>query len=230
MWCDSWSPRSATTFVSLAWSARTRSVHDRRCRAALPRRKQRDSRLLMKILFVAPRMIGDAVMASGILDRLVRQHPAARITVASSSRGRGALHASAATRADHPGSQEEDAPPLARTLGRDGADALGHGRRPQGIRPPLRALGPTAPYAPAHAGSQDVPTAFCLAGVRSGAGSGGLDGAGRACQGRGPDPARRSGGGALARPRVGPRRCGPPSVSRRSFIAWPRVPCRAPRP
>ena len=38
----------------------------------------------MKILFVAPRMIGDAVMASGVLDRLVRLHPAARVTVASS--------------------------------------------------------------------------------------------------------------------------------------------------
>ncbi len=38
----------------------------------------------MRILFVAPRMIGDAVMASGVLDRLARQHPAARITVASS--------------------------------------------------------------------------------------------------------------------------------------------------
>ena len=38
----------------------------------------------MKILFVAPRMIGDAVIACGVLDRLVREHPAARITVASS--------------------------------------------------------------------------------------------------------------------------------------------------
>ena len=38
----------------------------------------------MKILFVAPRMIGDAVIACGVLDRLVREHPTARITVASS--------------------------------------------------------------------------------------------------------------------------------------------------
>ncbi len=38
----------------------------------------------MKILFIAPRMIGDAVMASGILDSLARRHPGARITIASS--------------------------------------------------------------------------------------------------------------------------------------------------
>lgn len=36
-----------------------------------------------KILFVAPRMIGDAVMACGVLDRLARTHPGARITVAA---------------------------------------------------------------------------------------------------------------------------------------------------
>ena len=35
----------------------------------------------MKILFVAPRMIGDVVMSSGVLDHLVRIHPAARVTV-----------------------------------------------------------------------------------------------------------------------------------------------------
>ena len=43
----------------------------------------------MKILFVAPRMIGDCVIACGVLDRLVRQHPAARITVASSPEAAG---------------------------------------------------------------------------------------------------------------------------------------------
>ncbi|WP_237477906.1 glycosyltransferase family 9 protein [Lichenibacterium dinghuense] len=37
-----------------------------------------------KILFVAPRMIGDAVMASGALDRLVAARPGARVTVAAS--------------------------------------------------------------------------------------------------------------------------------------------------
>ncbi|WP_207210749.1 glycosyltransferase family 9 protein [Lichenibacterium minor] len=36
-----------------------------------------------KILFVAPRMIGDAVMASGVLDRLVATRPGARVTVAA---------------------------------------------------------------------------------------------------------------------------------------------------
>ena len=36
------------------------------------------------ILFVAPRMIGDAVMACGVLDHLVRADPEARITVAAS--------------------------------------------------------------------------------------------------------------------------------------------------
>ena len=35
----------------------------------------------MKILFVAPRMIGDVVMSSGVLDHLVRMHPDARVTV-----------------------------------------------------------------------------------------------------------------------------------------------------
>jgi ADP-heptose:LPS heptosyltransferase len=39
--------------------------------------------LAEKILFVAPRMIGDAVMASGVLDRLVATHPGARVTVAA---------------------------------------------------------------------------------------------------------------------------------------------------
>ena len=38
----------------------------------------------MKILFVAPRMIGDAVIGCGVLDRLIRLYPEARITVASS--------------------------------------------------------------------------------------------------------------------------------------------------
>ena len=35
----------------------------------------------MRILFVAPRMIGDVVMSSGILDHLVRLHHGARVTV-----------------------------------------------------------------------------------------------------------------------------------------------------
>ena len=43
----------------------------------------------MKILFVAPRMIGDSVMACGVLDRLVHQHPSARITIASSPEAAG---------------------------------------------------------------------------------------------------------------------------------------------
>ncbi len=42
-----------------------------------------------KILFVAPRMIGDAIMASGILDHLARSRPAARITVAAAPEAAG---------------------------------------------------------------------------------------------------------------------------------------------
>ena len=42
-----------------------------------------------KILFVAPRMIGDAVMASGVLDRLVSTHPGARVTVAAAPEAAG---------------------------------------------------------------------------------------------------------------------------------------------
>lgn len=36
----------------------------------------------MRILFIAPNRIGDAVIASGVLDRLVRDHPESRVTVA----------------------------------------------------------------------------------------------------------------------------------------------------
>ncbi len=42
-----------------------------------------------KILFVAPRMIGDAVMASGVLDRLVSTRPGARVTVAAAPEAAG---------------------------------------------------------------------------------------------------------------------------------------------
>ncbi|MGI3899845.1 MAG: glycosyltransferase family 9 protein [Janthinobacterium lividum] len=42
-----------------------------------------------KILFVAPRMIGDAVMACGILDHLARSRPDARITVAAAPEAAG---------------------------------------------------------------------------------------------------------------------------------------------
>lgn len=42
-----------------------------------------------KILFVAPRMIGDAVMACGILDHLARSRPGARITVAAAPEAAG---------------------------------------------------------------------------------------------------------------------------------------------
>ena len=45
--------------------------------------------LAEKILFVAPRMIGDAVMACGILDHLARSHPDSRITVAASPEAAG---------------------------------------------------------------------------------------------------------------------------------------------
>lgn len=38
----------------------------------------------MRILFIAPRMIGDAVMSCGVLDHLIHAHPTARITVATS--------------------------------------------------------------------------------------------------------------------------------------------------
>ena len=43
----------------------------------------------MRILFIAPRMIGDAVMACGVLDRLIRRHPEARITIAASPEAAG---------------------------------------------------------------------------------------------------------------------------------------------
>ncbi len=42
-----------------------------------------------KILFVAPRMIGDAVMACGVLDHLARTRPGARITVAAAPEAAG---------------------------------------------------------------------------------------------------------------------------------------------
>lgn len=42
-----------------------------------------------KILFVAPRMIGDAVMACGLLDHLARTRPGARITVAAAPEAAG---------------------------------------------------------------------------------------------------------------------------------------------
>ena len=42
-----------------------------------------------KILFVAPRMIGDAVMASGVLDHLVTTRPGARVTVAAAPEAAG---------------------------------------------------------------------------------------------------------------------------------------------
>jgi heptosyltransferase III len=45
--------------------------------------------LAEKILFVAPRMIGDAVMACGILDHLARTRPGARITVAAAPEAAG---------------------------------------------------------------------------------------------------------------------------------------------
>ncbi len=58
-------------------------------RAARVARRQHVLPLVVKILFVAPRMIGDAVMACGVLDRLVHQHPEARITIASSPEAAG---------------------------------------------------------------------------------------------------------------------------------------------
>ncbi len=42
-----------------------------------------------RILFIAPRMIGDAVMACGVLDRLTRTHPDARFTVAAAPEAAG---------------------------------------------------------------------------------------------------------------------------------------------
>ncbi len=43
----------------------------------------------MKILFIAPRMIGDAVMSSGVLDHFIRAQPEARITVVASPEAAG---------------------------------------------------------------------------------------------------------------------------------------------
>ena len=37
----------------------------------------------MRILFIAPSRIGDAVLSTGLIDHLLRHHPAARITVAA---------------------------------------------------------------------------------------------------------------------------------------------------
>ncbi len=45
--------------------------------------------MAQKILFVAPRMIGDAVMASGVLDHLVSSRPGARVTVAAAPEAAG---------------------------------------------------------------------------------------------------------------------------------------------
>ncbi len=42
-----------------------------------------------KILFIAPRMIGDAVMSCGVIDHLVRTRPGARITVAAAPEAAG---------------------------------------------------------------------------------------------------------------------------------------------
>ena len=43
----------------------------------------------MRILFIAPRMIGDAVMACGVLDHLIASYPGCRITVAASPSAAG---------------------------------------------------------------------------------------------------------------------------------------------
>ena len=36
----------------------------------------------MRILFITANRVGDAVLTTGLLDHLIRQHPACRITVA----------------------------------------------------------------------------------------------------------------------------------------------------
>ena len=47
----------------------------------------------MKVLFIGPTYIGDAAIATGLLDHLLNQHPAARVTIACGTAAAPLFHA-----------------------------------------------------------------------------------------------------------------------------------------